>query len=461
MRIIGKSVRFALIAAILAAALLSCAAALADDGGTDGNISRTWDEGSGTADDPWQISSADKWNELAAAVLSGEAVPGDWYRLTQDITVTTMIGSSAHPFQGHFDGAGHTLTVDLEGTYAAPFHNVDGATFERLRIEGEIRTGTNYAGGLVGSATGDCAITDCVVGVTITATAGNGHAGFVARSGSGSGSRVSVAGSVFTGRIDAPTAKYCAGFLGSNCDAADYCVYAGAMNAAAESTDFIRDNSYAANCYSMNVDGIAEVRGKRPAAINAGPLTAINFGEQVGSYPTSGITAYATGIMYGGTFYAGPGQSVAMELAATEEYYDLANAGKLPMEYDMLTSAGTLTQSGDGWTLTLPDAYVGEALIYVFGKPDFVLPSALDEVECTAFLETRPRVVVIPPNCIYIREGAFLNCYYLTQIRIPANCHVSGEAIGRNQTIYVYGAAGSDAEEYCRTYNNCVFVPIE
>ena len=43
-------------------------------------------------------------------------------------------------------------------------------------------------------------------------------------------------------------------------------------------------------------------------------------------------------------------------------------------------------------------------------------------------------------------------------IRIPAGCVLGRDVFDGCGTVYVYGAAGSDAERYCSEQDNCVFV---
>ena len=301
--------------------------------------------GSGTAADPWRIGSAADWDRLSAAVENGLLTDGQYFRLTDNIAVSTMLGTSANPFGGRFDGAGHTLTVSITSaeSYAAPFRYISGAAFERLRVAGTVTAGADGAAGLAGAASGVCTVTDCVVAVNITATAGGGHSGFVAMC---SGSTVSVTGSTFTGSITAANASYCAGFLGWQGSAADDCVYAGTMNTGSASNDFIRTNDHAYNCYSLNLIGIDRVKGKKAVAVTAGKGVTIDFGTPGAVYPTSGITAYDTGLMYNGVFCAGQGETVALDLtAAPWEGYALS--------YE--AGAGNLEASDAGWTLTMPD----------------------------------------------------------------------------------------------------------
>ncbi len=96
--------------------------------------------GAGSEDDPYQISSSGDWALLAQKVESGANLSGKHFGLMNDLTVTSMIGSSAHPFSGIFDGRGHTLTFNATagGNYCAPFRYVGTAVIKNLRAAGRI-----------------------------------------------------------------------------------------------------------------------------------------------------------------------------------------------------------------------------------------------------------------------------------------------------------------------------------
>ena len=89
------------------------------------------------------IQTAADWNTFANNVNNGtQSYQGKVVRLAADISVTTMVGSSDHYFKGTFDGGGHTLTVNLNGTeqFIAPFRYVDGATIKNLTVAGNVTT---------------------------------------------------------------------------------------------------------------------------------------------------------------------------------------------------------------------------------------------------------------------------------------------------------------------------------
>ena len=92
---------------------------------------------------------------------------GKFLRLTKDIKGKDRVGWNERPFQGTFDGAGHTLTVSYysyDADYMAPFSFVRDATIKRLRVAGSIKTdGCNawYIGGIIGRSLGNTSIVSC------------------------------------------------------------------------------------------------------------------------------------------------------------------------------------------------------------------------------------------------------------------------------------------------------------
>lgn len=391
------------------------------------------------------IETSEDWDVFAWLTgITGLSTEGLTFRLANDVIVSTTVGSETYPFRGTFDGNGYTLFADLTASADGKglFAHADGAAFTRLRVSGTITTNVNDTGGLVGRATGDCTISDCVSDIRIAANGGNGHAGFV---GSTDGN-VSITGSVFTGSIVGASASYCAGFAGAGAGMAEDCVYAGLISGNDNNNTFLRQTSNADNSYYTNLDGIQRVKGKKAVAVTAEEGVAMDFGTPKAVYPTSGITAYETGLMYNGVFYAGPDESVTLGLSA------------LPRDR-FSASAGTLVRSGGAWTLTLPDGDVVISAVHIpaFGTPDFTLPTSLTEVKEEAFEGIAASVVDVPEDCSSIGDYAFRNCLSLTQIRIPADCRMGRDVFDGCTLVYVYSAEGSQAEAYCQTHDNCVF----
>ena len=179
-------------------------------------------DGEGTEGNPYIIASVSDWKTIVQMVAQGETFSGKYLKMTDDISVTEMIGSdtTAHYFAGTFDGNGHTLTVNL-GTSskplteskAGPFRYIDGATIKGLHVDGEVHIHTTgnqpykgvHATGLVGYAKGKSLITNNRVSVSITSHvdygdyAGAEHAGYIGAV--GAGADITIKDCIFDGSL--------------------------------------------------------------------------------------------------------------------------------------------------------------------------------------------------------------------------------------------------------------------
>ena len=132
--------------------------------------------------DTYTIKTAEGWNYFCQRMeVDGDlnGFSGKTVVLAGNITVTTMAGSTDHPFKGMFDGDGHTLTFNYTADMpnCAPFHITNGATIRNLHATGQIDGGIwHNMGGLVGSASGNLTIENCRVSTQISSTI-NGEAG--------------------------------------------------------------------------------------------------------------------------------------------------------------------------------------------------------------------------------------------------------------------------------------------
>lgn len=115
------------------------------------------------------LSSAQDWKDFAAIVNSGTN-PAANAKMTADIDLgndQTMVGTSSVPYQGSFDGQGHTLKVayNTSESTIAPFRYVAGSTqtIENLHVNGTIYTTGCAAGGVVCSIAGNLTIKKCWV----------------------------------------------------------------------------------------------------------------------------------------------------------------------------------------------------------------------------------------------------------------------------------------------------------
>ena len=138
------------------------------------SVAYTFD-GEGTSASPYLIKNSTDWDHFAENVTNGNTYSDKTFKLTADITVTTMAGSSRdNAFKGTFDGDGHTMTLDITATgeYCAPFRYASYAKFKRLHVAGTINTAYRYAGGIVGYFyyTNGTSFSNCWSSVTINST---------------------------------------------------------------------------------------------------------------------------------------------------------------------------------------------------------------------------------------------------------------------------------------------------
>ena len=161
--------------------------------------------GTGTASDPYVISSMTQWETFATESNAATYwASGVYIKLGANITgVTTTVGTQTHPFQGTFDGQGYTLAVTISETSTqgtAPFREISGATIKHLTVTGSV-TGTTHAAGLVGfSRSGSNTIEDCNISASVTVNTGsNKHCGGLV--GHAVTSTLTIRNSIYSGTI--------------------------------------------------------------------------------------------------------------------------------------------------------------------------------------------------------------------------------------------------------------------
>lgn len=330
--------------------------AVTDDIAFKARFRKIWN-GSGTEGDPYQIDNEEDWNTLVTNVSNGQSYNGTYFQLTNDISVSTMVGSSSSLFSGTFDGNGHTLSVSYTTTeqYTAPFRYVDGATIQNLKVAGTITPSAKFAGGIVARAMSTNMITNCVVDVTIDSQVnGDGtHGGIVANINNGT---TTISGCVFKGTMTGSSTTNCGGFVGwteSNNSATVSITNSLFIPTTIEGINgatFARYRSSSSititNCYYTSTLGTAQ--GTQGYTVTSGTegLT-LDFGDATTTYEYDGIKAYSFGLLYQDVLYSGSGQSVTFTPESDKEISNVA------------ASSGTLTGPSNGiYTLTMPAANV-------------------------------------------------------------------------------------------------------
>ena len=176
-----------------------------------------WSGSGNSASDPILIANANDWNTLATNVASGTNYSGKYFKLTADITVTTMVGSysGTKTFNGTFDGGGHTLTFNYTATAedTAPFAYLKNATIQNLRVAGTINTGYKFAAGLCVYSSGSTNIEACQISVTINSTLSNDgtYGGLVSDHLDGT---LNINNCLFDGQLLGTGTFGCGGFVG-------------------------------------------------------------------------------------------------------------------------------------------------------------------------------------------------------------------------------------------------------
>lgn len=414
-------------------------------------------DGAGTADNPWLIDSAERWNTLAET--EGLDTTGKTFRLTEDISVTTMLGSGTTRFKGTFDGTGHTLTVNLDSeNAAAPFAGINGATIRNLRVTGSVNGGSHSAG-LVAGAAGANLIENCAISVSVNCT--GSHCGGIV--GHGGTSSTTLRGCVFSGSISGATRV---GTLWGWSDSGaqvtiEYCLdvssspYPIGLGYDDPSNNLV-DVYYTNAEKEPGTSRSWKAPGKQAHTVTAGAGVTLDFGYDE-EYSVSGIqTCGSAGLKYNGVFYAGENDILGI-------YAELSEGWLRPVT----VNAGDLQERGPGFCfLIMPDddVVVSAMSAAVFSNADFRLPAGISAVEVEAFEGGAMRVVNIPDGCRSIGDHAFRNCRDLTMIRIPADCRLGEDVFAGCEMVYIYGYFTdpiSDAQQYCYDHQNCEFILLE
>lgn len=197
---------------LLMVAMLLCSVSVSAQTYWDGTADKSW-AGSGTAADPYLITSAEELAGLAERVndkSNKQDFAGEYFKLTQDLYLTDFAqpdttawlewipigrwtdkqeGAYVHHmdtcyFRGHFDGGNHTIhnvymgtvgeidmggaddpwaedVIDLSGSHVAFFGFVDGGSISNLSLQNAGVTGAYYEiGGLISIAS-NATISNC------------------------------------------------------------------------------------------------------------------------------------------------------------------------------------------------------------------------------------------------------------------------------------------------------------
>ncbi|MCI8659295.1 MAG: hypothetical protein HFG54_03450 [Lachnospiraceae bacterium] len=170
--------------------------------------------GDGTREAPYQIDSLSRLMGLSEAVAAGMEFEGEYFELTQDIDLGNLLANSGnwnpigwyqnrtecgsqvrHPFRGHFDGRGNTISglkivnPSLSLTNIGLFGVIDGGSVKNLNVEAEDIIGEDKTGVLAGAIVGDGVISHVTVSGFVNSM---GNAGGIAGEVTGSSRRITI-----------------------------------------------------------------------------------------------------------------------------------------------------------------------------------------------------------------------------------------------------------------------------
>ena len=315
--------------------------------------------GDGSANNPYLIKTADEWDQFASDVNGSISNSNTYFKLDDDIIVTTMVGSEGHRFCGHFDGGGKKLTLNYGSAdapfsedYCAPFRYIENANIHDLTVDGTIYTSAKYAAGIAGNTFDVNKVIDCYSTVTINSSVsgiGN-NGGFVGLN----HGQLSFIRCAFLGSMLGSTAECNGGFVGwidkgAKCTISQ-CIFDPinvTMSAANASRTFCcYDNHYTAGP-NINTSYFTYTKwggqGTRAVALT---MTPANLGNVVSGLGT--MTLYDNGLLCNGKYYV-----------SNLGLYDNASNATLLSDADgkqtnVILTGRTLSKSGEWNTLCLP-----------------------------------------------------------------------------------------------------------
>ena len=317
--------------------------------------------GTGTASDPYIISTDGQWDDFASAVNEGFTFSEQFFKLNSNISVSTMAGASdTKSFQGTFDGDGKTLTF-TKGTsespfsenFCAPFRHVKNATIKKLHVAGTITTSAQFAAGFVGESHGALNLAGCCSSVAINSSvSGDGTHGGLVSTLSGADNEVIIDGCVFDGSF-ATTANTtnCGGFVGwpvynrpiiTNSLMKPSSVDAGMLN-----NTFARwHTTYKptiTNCYYVATDNLPTDQGMEPVIFNSAPE---GLSDIMKDY--SLVKTFTNGILYDGTYYVN-GRQVFMGAGTADNPYKIYYKEQLDLLANRVNGTNYMARRTDGY----------------------------------------------------------------------------------------------------------------
>ncbi len=330
--------------------------------------------GHGTPEDPYLIAEPAHWFKLVSGLNGGDSYNGIYFKLVADLTISRMAGLDTKPFSGIFDGNGHVLTLDLDGTnnplikYVALFGCLDGATIKNLHLAGNV-TSDQYPAAVAAYVNSNgthrtSTIVNCENSAAIhSASSGNVYAGsyvgrVVAKDYSGIDADLIIDACSFLGSIDLSAGKSGGGFIGkvesSGSVRMKYCLFTPSAlniqeidNGDGKFYMFGPNLSASNSCYnSLALDYrsptgtmplVTSYQGQLIRTVSGGDYITVAMDGTPTEHNVSGITTYKSGdderqgFVLGNEIYAGDGYlHLLLSYLGKDTFYAyVANNGSL------------------------------------------------------------------------------------------------------------------------------------
>ena len=348
--------------------------------------------GHGTPEDPYLIAEPAHWFKLESDLAGGFKYDGYYFKLVADLTISRMAGLEAKPFSGTFDGNGHILTLDLDGTkyplinYLALFGCLDGATIKNLHLAGNV-TSDQYPAAVAAYVSSNgthrsSTIVNCENSAAIHSTSsGNIYAGsyvgcVIAKNYTGDNTVLIIDACSFLGSIDLSAGKSGGGFIGkvesSGSIRMKYCLFTPSSLNIKEINDsdgkfymFGSQLNASSSCYNSLALDYRSPTGNKPLetslqgqlirTVSGGDYITVAMDGTPTEHNVSGITTYKDGendrpgFVYGNEICGGDGFYL---------YLLLSYGGDKETFYAYVANHGTLSGSettctNDHYTLSM------------------------------------------------------------------------------------------------------------
>lgn len=143
-----------------------------------------WTQGSGTAEDPYLIETAENLAYLAKVVNGGDTLAGVYFSQTQDLDMDSLawtpIGNASHSFNGVYDGKNLKIeNVRIStGKYAGLFGKLKDATIQNLICNvATVKSRFTYCGGFAAYVKGDVSFENCCFLGMVSSSSNDSYSG--------------------------------------------------------------------------------------------------------------------------------------------------------------------------------------------------------------------------------------------------------------------------------------------